>query len=310
MNGQAMHAFVIVATKGRAVETFHLLDCLASQTLAPRHVLIAGSEPADIAGLDSHPLTISGRASTLIAPRAGLTIQRNAGLDALARLAPTLTQEPWFVVFFDDDFRPAADWLEQCGRRFSSSQDVVGICGNVLADGIRTTGFDETTARDYLIGRRAPEPHWAHRTLTDLADGLYGCNMAYRDTIAQSQRFDEDLPLYGWQEDIDYAGRARKLGRLICDPACRGVHMGVQGARTSGVRFGYSQIANPAYLIRKGSMRAGFGTKLACRNIASNLFNTLRLNRRKDYSGRLRGNLHALFDAGLGKLHPTRILSL
>jgi GT2 family glycosyltransferase len=134
--------------------------------------------------------------------------------------------------------------------------------------------------------------------------------MAYRDTVALSQRFDEDLPLYGWQEDIDYAGRARKLGRLVCDPACRGVHMGVQGARTSGVRFGYSQIANPAYLIRKGSMRATFGTRLACRNMASNLFNTLRLNRRKDYSGRLRGNLQALFDAGLGKLHPTRILSL
>ncbi|MEN3110949.1 glycosyltransferase family A protein [Uliginosibacterium paludis] len=310
MNGQAMQGFVIVATKGRAVETFHLLDSLASQTLAPLHILIAGSEPADIAGLDRHPLTLAGKASTLIAPRAGLTIQRNAGLDALARLAPTLTADPWFVVFFDDDFRPAADWLEHCSQRFSTSPDVAGICGNVLADGIRTTGFDEGTARDYLIGRRPPEAHWAHRTLTELADGLYGCNMAYRDTVALAQRFDEDLPLYGWQEDIDYAGRARKLGRLVCDPACRGVHMGVQGARTSGVRFGYSQIANPAYLIRKGSMRAGFGTRLACRNIASNLFNTLRLNRRKDYSGRLRGNLQALFDAGLGKLHPTRILSL
>lgn len=304
-------AFVIVATKGRPVETAHLLDAIATQSRSPLRTLVVGADAGDVAGLADHPLVLSGQAELIVTGRAGLTLQRNAGLDQLANLVQELKPEDWFVVFFDDDFRPAHTWLAACAERFTNSPEVVGLCGNLLADGIHSSGYDEATAQAYLLGKRPPETHWAHgKQLTELVDGLYGCNMAYRGRIALDQRFDESLPLYGWQEDIDFAGRARRYGKLVCDPACRGVHMGVQGARTSGLRFGYSQIANPVYLIRKGSMRASFGARLAARNLASNLFNSLRLNRRKDYSGRLRGNFQALVDAGLGRLHPERVLSI
>ncbi|PLK50693.1 glycosyltransferase family 2 protein [Uliginosibacterium sp. TH139] len=304
-------AFVIVATKGRPVETANLLGYIAAQSYLPLRTLVVGADAADVAGLGSHPLVHGGQAEVLVCGRAGLTLQRNAGLDRLAALVDELKPADWFVAFFDDDFRPASNWLVSCAQRFAQSAEVVGLCGNLLADGIHSSGYDEQTARDYLLGKRAPESHWAHgKQLTELVDGLYGCNMAYRGPIAIAQRFDEKLPLYGWQEDIDFAGRARRYGKLVCEPACRGVHMGVQGARTSGLRFGYSQIANPVYLIRKGSMRTSFGARLAARNLASNLFNSLRLNRRKDYAGRLRGNFQALVDAGLGRLHPERVLSI
>lgn len=303
--------FVIVATKGRARETRHLLDELAAQDLPPRHTLIVGAEAADVAGLAEHPLVRAGAATLRCTSRAGLPLQRNAGLDALATHTHDLAPASWFVVFFDDDFRPAHDWLLHAAQRFARSPEVAGLCGNVLADGIHGAGYDEATARAYLLGKRPPAAHWTQvATLTERPDGLYGCNMAFRGTVAGAQRFDERLPLYGWQEDIDFGGRAKRFGRLVCDPACRGVHMGVQGARTSGLRFGYSQIANPLYLVAKGSMRPVFGTRLMCRNLASNLFNSLRLNRRKDYFGRLRGNLRALVDATRGRLSPERILSL
>lgn len=311
MNHPVMKAFVVVATKGRPRETARLLDFLAEQSQPPERVLVVGSEASDVEGLASHRQVLSGQVIVLVSDRAGTTIQRNIGLEYLTRQTTHNPDEAWFVVFFDDDFRPAPDWLELCAARFIASPEVAGVCGHVLADGIRCTGYDELTAQEYLLGERPPEAHWAHNTgVTELPDGLYGCNMAYRDVVARTQRFDEHLPLYGWQEDIDFAGGVRNFGKLVCDAACRGVHMGIQGGRTSGLRFGYSQIANPVYLVRKGSMRAGFGTRLMCRNLASNLFNALRLNRRKDYAGRLRGNLHALFDAGIGRLDPARILSM
>jgi len=311
MNTSAMKAFVIVATKGRPKETALLLDCLTEQNTRPEHVVVVGSEARDVENLSAHPQVIAGKVTVLVSGRAGTTIQRNLGLEYLTRQTAQEPDEPWFVVFFDDDFRPANDWLEKCAARLIASPEVSGLCGYVLADGVRCAGYDELAAREYLLGKRPPEAHWSHSAgVTDLPDGLYGCNMAYRDIVARTQRFDERLPLYGWQEDIDFAGGALKFGKLVCDAACRGVHMGVQGGRTSGLRFGYSQIANPIYLVRKGSMRAGFGTRLMCRNLASNLFNALRLNRRKDYFGRLRGNARALLDAWRGKLDPARILSM
>ena len=44
-----------------------------------------------------------------------------------------------------------------------------------------------------------------------------------------------------------------------------GVHMGAKGGRTSGRRLGYSQIANPVYLLRKKTIPP----KLALRLIAA-----------------------------------------
>ena len=69
-------------------------------------------------------------------------------------------------------------------------------------------------------------------------------------------RFDEGLPLYGWQEDIDFAARvARQGGALARTDAFAGVHCGVKTARSRGLPIGYSQVANPLYLVRKGTMR-------------------------------------------------------
>ncbi|GAB2888981.1 glycosyltransferase [Uliginosibacterium flavum] len=305
-------AFVIVATKGRTREMVGLFDSLARQSLLPIRVAVVGSEAADIQGLEMHELALSGRAILKTSPTAGTCIQRNVGLNMLADEIRASEPTQTFLVFFDDDFRPADDWLEQCARSFAEQLDVVGITGDVISDGVRVSGYNEAEAAQYISGERPREPHWPHNGQRhDMrGGGLYGCNMAYRGNAALSVRFDEALPLYGWQEDIDFAARVAAFGRLIFEPACRGVHMGVQGARTSGLRFGYSQIANPVYLIRKGSMRWRFGFRLAARNVASNLFNTLRANRSKDYAGRLRGNAIALLDALRWRQHPMRVLEL
>ena len=45
--------------------------------------------------------------------------------------------------------------------------------------------------------------------------GTYGCNMAFRTAGIGSVRFDERLPLYGWQEDLDFCGALRGSGRIV-----------------------------------------------------------------------------------------------
>lgn len=304
-----MKAFIVIATKGRAKETYTLLDYLAKQTYPIEKILIVGSEPSDVTELQNHATTKSGQTIIEISPKAGLTIQRNVGLAKLSTFTEFIDPKQWFVTFYDDDFRPADNWIENAANSFKSNPDFVGLSGWVLADGIKSIAISEEEAKEKLISttylNRTP---WFGDKLE--VDGLYGCNMAFRGTVAVKERFDENLPFYGWQEDVDYAGNAKKFGKLLYIKECRGVHLGVTGGRTSGVRFGYSQIANPIYLAKKGTMKKDYARKILLRNVCSNIFHTVTLDQTKDYKGRLWGNVKATFHLLIGNCHPLNILKM
>ena len=79
--------------------------------------------------------------------------------------------------------------------------------------------------------------------------------------------FDEQLPLYGWLEDVDFSRSIARYGRSVRVEGARGVHLGVKSGRQPGLRLGYSQVANPAYLIRKGTMSKARAIAQIGRNI-------------------------------------------
>ena len=123
-------------------------------------------------------------------------------------------------------------------------------------------------------------------------------------------RFDPNLPYYGWLEDVDFSRRAAVHGRCVRAAALRGVHLGVKGGRTAGENFGYSQIANPIYLMKRSTMQPGHALTMISRNMAANIARSLRPEPWVDRRGRLKGNIMALFDLLMGRLHPQRISSL
>ena len=247
-----MDAYVVVATKGRPAAVAGLLDAIGRQTHRPRRIVIVGASAADVEGLSEHALVASDVAEILVTGRPGLTIQRNAGI---ARLSLAEDEERAFVTFFDDDFRPAADWLERAGAAFAQRRPHRRDhrqCALLMASTEPGCQRRKRTATSAASSRRSPIGLAAPIHVT--CSSLYGCNMSFAGRVVRSCRFDEELPLYAWQEDRDYAGQARAFGRTIYLPACCGVHLGMKAGRTSGVRFGYSQIANPIYLVRKGTM--------------------------------------------------------
>jgi hypothetical protein len=123
-------------------------------------------------------------------------------------------------------------------------------------------------------------------------------------------RFDERLVLYGWQEDIDFTSRLRSRGRVVCVAGIHGVHLGIKAGRVSGVRLGYSQVVNPVYLIRKGSVPASFALPLMARNLAANLARSFWPEAWVDRRGRLRGNLLALCHVLAGRIEPEHVLEI
>lgn len=306
-----MRAHVVIATKGRPKEVAVLLGQLIGQTQTPASIIVVGAGESDIEGLAAYRDRAPCPLEIVIQDPPGLPRQRNRGVDTLAAIgAWSARKADDFVVFYDDDFRPDPAWIENAAAVFAADPSVVGLTGVVLADGVTRSGLGEEDAIAFIRGERAPEKHWASgETERDMLSA-YGCNMAFRGDVFDACRFDENLPMYAWQEDRDFTGQALRLGRVILTPRCRGVHLGVKGGRQSGVRFGYSQIANPIYLAGKGTISAHRKRMFLARALAANCVYSLSRSRHADYPGRLKGNFLAIRDLFAGTCRPQKILEL
>lgn len=282
--------FVIVATTGRAETLALTIDRLADQTRLPDGILISATEARDIRGIDKVRIV-----PEILLTEKGLCRQRNAALDMVAFRAD-------IIVFFDDDFVPARDYLEQAERVMVECKDVVGVTGDLVDDGIRSEPipFAQAVGRLDRLGER-PKTVWRQR------QALYGCNMVMSVPAIKGLRFDEALPLYGWQEDIDFTYQLGQRGRLVSGPGVTGIHLGARGGRSSGRRLGYSQVANLVHLWRKGTMQPRLGQRLLFQNLASNAVRSIWPERHIDRRGRLVGNLLALADLACGRIDPRRI---
>ncbi|MEM6536811.1 MAG: glycosyltransferase [Pseudomonadota bacterium] len=298
---------VIIATKGRPLETKVILEALGSQSLKPAEVIVVGTDETDVAEARFANCEFEVR---FILNEPGASKQRNRGVDELAIGNAEASSSGSFIAFFDDDFRLADDWLEKAAYTFSADSGIVGLTGQILADGIKGPGLSEQDAADYLTGKNAPEKHWATGSEMRDIDSVYGCNMAFRTGVVDGCRFDENLPLYSWQEDRDFTSQARKIGRVVYQPTCRGVHLGVKRGRQSGLKLGYSQIANPIYLAKKGTATNAWKRKLLLRALAANTIYSVSPPSYTDYRGRLAGNFLAIRDLITGGCRPDRILNL
>lgn len=298
-----MRIAVAIATTGRPEMASVAVRELRRQSRRPDRVVVCVANPADFDAADPR---LDGLPIELHRGRKGLTAQRNLALSVLG--------DEEAVLFLDDDFIMAPDFLEGLEAVLRAHPDVAMVTGRVLADGIGGAGLTVEAARRLL----AAAPDDAPDGSADGAPGLvevnngYGCNMAARlDPIRRhGLRFDEALPLYGWLEDIDFSRRLAAHGRCVRADALRGVHLGVKAGRTSGLRLGYSQVANPIYLARRGTMTRRHALTMIARNLAANLARSLRPEPWVDRRGRLRGNAVAAADLALGRLDPRRILAL
>lgn len=293
-----MRIAVIIATTGRADLLRQTVARLAHQSRRADRVILVGVTAGDLAGLDEAGRAAARAPLERVLAERGLPRQRNAGLRHLAGEAD-------LVVFFDDDFVPANDYLAVLEHEFARRPELVGATAQLLADGIKSPGisFDHAVA---MVETRHPPAHAAERRLP----ALYGCNLTVRLAAAEGIRFDEALPLYGWQEDVDFSYQLGRKGLLVHTNKLAGVHLGAKGGRTSGRRLGYSQIANPVYLLRKRTIPRRLAWRLMLRNLAANLVRSVWPEPYVDRAGRLRGNLAALADLAAGSLHPERILEL
>ena len=287
-----------IASTGRRDMLSATLPLLDRQSEPADRLIVSVGEVGDVD--EALLATLPGTTTLLRGPK-GLTRQRNRILEAADDLDA--------VLFLDDDYLMAPDFLAQCRDLLLVRPDCAVATGHVIADGIGHAGLsvqagldlleaDELEADDVTGDPSTPTP----------AYNAYGCNMlvAMRAVRNGDLRFDEALPLYGWLEDVDFSRRAASQGSVLRFHALRGVHLGTKSGRSPGKRLGYSQIANPLYLVFQGTMAPHRALRLMTRNVAANAIRSPRPEPWVDRVGRLRGNALAALDMLRGRLSPAR----
>jgi GT2 family glycosyltransferase len=293
-----MQVVLIIVTYGRKAVLSRLLAHLEKQTRSPDQVIVSAPDEGHVEIYRPRQYALS-----YVFGAHGCTAQRNKALD-VAELTGAET-----VVFIDDDFIPADDYIELAEAGLRDNPKWFVLTGRVVFDDVCGPGlsFEEGLAK--LEASAGPiavrgEPAFSHR------HGAYGCNMVMRGSDIGAMRFDERLPLYGWQEDTDFSRRLAGSKGIVQLNALRGVHLGIKRGRISGVRFGYSQIANPIYLVRKGTMPARSAARLMTKNVTANLIGSARPEPHIDRLGRLKGNILAAYHILRGRIEPEFILKL
>lgn len=281
-----------IATASRPAVLADTIDWLLAQERPPETLLVCPAGPSDV-DVARLPSRLPHR---VVSGDRGLTAQRNALIEA---------SRADIMLFLDDDFLPAPDFLAETELLFASDPSIVVATGSVLADGILTAGLDFQQAQRIVLAagaNRGGEPEDVYNA--------YGCNMAVRLAPVREHglRFDTALPLYGWLEDVDFSRQLAPYGRIVKSARLRGVHLGTKrSGRSPGKRLGYSQIANPVYLARKGTLSWPRAFSQISRNLMANFVRSPRPEPWVDRKGRLSGNVRALAELTTGRLEPSRI---
>lgn len=288
-----------IATTGRREILKAVVPHIVRQTRLPDEIVICAANEDDVDVESLRELAVPAR--VLFSER-GLCRQRNRILADLPGAG--------ILLFLDDDFLMAPCYLEEAERIFRENPDVVMSTGTVDADGITGPGIAISEGLE-IISRVGDIVHSSAAGPAPVYNA-YGCNMAMRMEVVRSEKlsFDENLPLYGWLEDVDFSRQMAPYGKIVRSGRLRGVHLGTKLGRTSGIRFGYSQIANPIYLSHKKTMSFRRAFVQIARNIIANTIKLASPEPWVDRRGRFRGNLRAIADLVRGRLGPQNVTAM
>ena len=277
------YCVVIPSTKRAGTLHKTVLSVLRQNVLPERIILAVTGEEDTLPETRGLPLC-----DVFLSP-AGWACQLNAAVD---RIPSGLRM----VAIFDDDVELSEDYCSKALAQFAKRDDILLFDGLVLKNGNVT----RNEAKELINASFADELF----TETSLS---HGCNMNIRRSVLDRVRFNSKMVADALYCDLDFARRVKKLGIVGRANACRCVHLSVQLARPPGMRYGFSQIANPIHLYKKGSITLGELVFFFCAR--STLANVLGLLAPKgiDRKGRLRGNLIAFKLAAFGRCTPDAI---
>ena len=290
---------LVIASHGRPVILQQVMTHLLLQRRVPDEIVISAVGHDDISAAIATDFRVRSVFGSV-----GLTCQRNRGISCLIDTADV-------IAFIDDDFLVGDDYFLNMERIFEQDDSIVGVNGEIIADGANSPGFT------FEEGLRLGQQYRLRKTMpvTRELSGRYaeGCNgiIACRTANIGSIRFDEPLPLYGWQEDLDFCGALRRSGRLVRTNLVWGIHLRTKRGKGSEVRTRvFTGCQSSLYCSGRATCHLPMHSNWLRRTSSPTRIKSIRPESYVDRRGRLRGNFIGMFHLMTGRLTPEYILKL
>jgi glycosyltransferase involved in cell wall biosynthesis len=257
---------LVIATKGRPTPLRAALESAAGTLPADGELIVVDGDPErsaeePFAELRARHAHVNAR---YLATDPGLTLQRNAGIDAA---------DGDVVVFIDDDCTVQPGLFEALAQTYRDVT-VAGVTGLIEEPAAPRLGSNRRLRRLLLgggqqgtmtsFGFRRPLLDWGQARDMEY---MYGPLMSARRELAADVRFDERLSAYALGEDDDFSYRLSRRGRLRFEPTAV-VHHHELGRRGMDQRkIDRLHVINKSYLFHKNfpqtlRARAGFAALL------------------------------------------------
>ena len=207
------------------------------------------------------------------------------------------------IFFFDDDVEVDCDYVGHMLAMLEKDSTIALAAGLNLGRGAVAGSLDRDKAKGLITENKArplgPE--------VETIRAAIACRMCLRGSLLGIVRFDERLPLYGYQEDLDFSLQCRRHGRIVMNRRCLMVHIETTAGRMGSKRRGYSEVVNPFYIWSK---RTGASlARVAAGSLRRTLRNAFHLHTadgRRQFAGNLAGWLRLT----TGRADPEYILRL
>jgi GT2 family glycosyltransferase len=250
---------LIVPTYKRPREMAGLLRLLATFSDAPREVIVVDGSPSG--EVENELLRRAEKFSlpfdlVFIRSPAGLTRQRNVGIDASSRD---------FVFFLDDDSVPQPGYFQAIRQVFVADHAreigaVRGLFANVAE--ARLTWLWRLRFALRLVPRGEPGRYFSCGTTATwegvrpfkdvkAVDVLTGCAMAFRRAVFERHRFSLFFSGYSQGEDLEMSRRVARDWRLVVCGEARVRHEAAEGGRPAGFRRGRMALRNHYFIWRR-----------------------------------------------------------
>jgi len=231
----------------------------------------------------------------LIDAQASTCTQRNLGF--------TLIKDEKFIMFLDDDNIFYQNAFKKMYEFLKSKNELAGVAFNQILN--EKLNFLDKLKRNLLIDKLNIYPNklggfsksgWQSRFLNfkknTYVEWLPTRAVVYSVKLSKNLRFDTNLGVYGYLEDLDFSLQLKKLGKIMVCSEAKYTHD--QTISRPGYDFGKKEVKNRYYLVKKHNLSKILFFFTLSLKILLNFKEGIKGN--KNSLKRFYGNMNALFN--------------
>ena len=284
---------IIIPTRNRIKELTNTLNFLNNNNFFFKKVVIVDSSNFNIKKkikkkINSYDLNIK-----LVDSQPSTCLQRNLGFSFI--------KDEQFIMFLDDDNIFYNDAFFQINYFLKKNNDFAGVAFNQILK--EKKSFSEKLKRNFITDKLNIYPSqkggfarsgWQSKFINferdTVVEWLPTRAVIYKTEFTKNIRFDENLGIYGYLEDLDFSLELKKRGKLFVCSNAKYTHD--QSIDRSDFKFGKKEVRNRYYLVKKHRLNKFLFFLTLFAKMLSNLKQGLFLN--NNSLQRFYGNIVAL----------------